>query len=1260
MTQKEKQFSFYDEEGFDESDFEITQSAEAECYKCGLYRKVNSPKMKPTGKGKKKCLIVAEAAGSNEDKKGKQLVGQAGQRKRAELKKYGLDLDRDFWKTNSLACRPFEKTEFGTKNRPPTRQELAYCKPLVDKAIKKYNPEFIWLLGSKAIESFYMKHFKNTLVSLWRGLCIPDRKTGAYILPMHHPSYIIRNEKDANLISVWERDVKNATDSLSLKPFNFPDENKQVTCLYTFDDVRNILDKVIEERPEYLVFDYEGTGLKPYSPGHKISTISLCYNENMAYSFPFDFKDYWSPLMFKQIKKRWCKILSDPEIGKIAQNIKFEDVWTSQLLKTKVKNWTWDTMLAAHILDNRSGYTSLNFQVYSNFGMLPYDTEIKQYLESQTANSFNKIEKAPLDKLLHYGGLDSLFPFKLFNKQTQQFEDDYDHGNTGKKQLIDAYYLLHDGTLALSKVEQNGICTNEAYYHLLSTKEGTGELDKRIVKLEKYLREGKEAQKFKEVTGKTLNKNSGKDLGALLYGILKLPPTLTKKGNYVTDKDALAKLKSPFAEKLLLYRKLEKVRGTYIAQFVRESYNGIMHPIGNLNIPVTYRGSVERPSFQNIPKRDEEAKKYTRSGIIPTKGWKILESDFSGIEVATSTCYNKDKNLIKYVSAAENNMHRDSAADIWKLKQKEVTREIRFYAKNQWVFPEFYGDWYSSCARNLWDTCIKLKLDSGITLGQHLRKNGIPNYNAFVEHCKEVERIFWNERFPHYKKWKKKINQLYRKQGYIETYLGFVFRGHMSQNDCTNYQAQGCLQKDSLVQTKKGWIKIKDLVGKKVEVWTGFSWKRAIGVDRGKAELVNVYLDSGLTIKCDVRHKFKNEKDEWIKFKNLKVEDYVALPKTQKQLNKKEYTIGWSFILGFIVGDGSYQAKKISEKYTRHIMDICGAKTKRKQLKEIFNFLLKEKRKGFCVRWYNRPQKEKNRQTKYIIELEGKIFAEKMKYFGILPNKNHATKRIPEKIWCLSQKEQQDFLWGLWLSDGARHPSSNKCLHMNNLPLLKEIQILAYGIGYDTYWKKTPTAWCLHFMSINRNSRSTRKFPLEVLKRAIGNKAVPYNGTNESTVDRRTCTSEKDTSQVITERAINKVNPSFKIYRYDKVTKIEKLHKLRNTYTMMVDDPLHQFVADGVICKNTAFHILLWTLIELLKEIEKRKLKTRVVGQIHDSIINDLYPPEEEEIIYLINDIGTVRVRKEFDWIIVPLKIDHEITDIDGSWYDKKEIKLAA
>ena len=93
------------------------------CLKCCLYLKCSSPKMKYTGKGEKDVLIIGEYPGAAEDQQGEQLIGDAGQLLHDELDALGLDLDRDFWKTNALSCRP--STPAGT-NRKPTKSEIKY------------------------------------------------------------------------------------------------------------------------------------------------------------------------------------------------------------------------------------------------------------------------------------------------------------------------------------------------------------------------------------------------------------------------------------------------------------------------------------------------------------------------------------------------------------------------------------------------------------------------------------------------------------------------------------------------------------------------------------------------------------------------------------------------------------------------------------------------------------------------------------------------------------------------------------------------------------------------------------------------------------------------------------------------------------------------------------------------------------------------------------------------------------------------------
>ena len=84
----------------------MSKSQDSKCLECGLFKTCKSPKMPVTGEGRKKCLIIAEAPGEEEDFQNTQLVGRAGSLLRGRLEERGLDLDLDFWKTNALACRP--------------------------------------------------------------------------------------------------------------------------------------------------------------------------------------------------------------------------------------------------------------------------------------------------------------------------------------------------------------------------------------------------------------------------------------------------------------------------------------------------------------------------------------------------------------------------------------------------------------------------------------------------------------------------------------------------------------------------------------------------------------------------------------------------------------------------------------------------------------------------------------------------------------------------------------------------------------------------------------------------------------------------------------------------------------------------------------------------------------------------------------------------------------------------------------------------
>lgn len=874
------------------------------CEVCGLYKDCLTPKMDYTGDGRKKILIVAEAPGEKEDHRGIQLIGEAGQLLRTALNEFGLDLDKDFWKTNSCMCRP-------PKNRKPTRKELKCCWNRVEKTIEALQPEFIWLMGGTAVTAFYMDRFSDLSINIWRKRLIPDHRFGCYVIPMFHPSFILRNEWDKGLQSTFLDDIEWAL-SCRVKEFprNYNEElNSKAKFLQTEEEVKRFLRKIILE--EELVFiDYETSSKNPYLDDPKIWTVGI-----NGCSFGLDHpKTKYKP---EKVEKLLKNILTSANVLKVAHNVKFEDAWSRTRFGVTPQKWVHDTMVTQHILEHRPTSKALKFQSFVKWGVEDYESEMKSYLSTDDAET-NTLWKMPIEKLCLYNAKDTILTEKLYHCQQKELSR-YDD-------LKKANDLFHEGTLAFCDVEPNGICVDSEWYQ-----ERTCEITKEIEKIKDKLVNGREGRLFQKRTGRELKLNSNKDLTELFFTILKHKAVkMTAKGSASVDVEALNGLNSLFAKELLRYRKLIKIRDTYLSQFIREDIHGKIHPqfllhsvdsfrsciakgtkvyvvkdfiagpqgfpienvqkgdlvycfndnlkptikkvvwagktgtreviriywdsdrgrtgfldltpehkvrlatgkyrradklknndkvltlYGNHKIvkveytqkivdvydvevesvhnfianEICVHNSCVRPNFQNIPVRDEEAKKETRSGVIPSPGNKLMEIDYSAMEVRICACYTHDPVLIDYVNNPSTDMHRDQAMELFKLPKEEISEPIRFYAKNGFVFPEIYGSYYKNVAANLWEASESLKIVSDIPLRTVMLSSGIGDLEKFTNHVQYVENKFWNK-FALIKEWQERTERNYLKKGYITFLFGHRRSGYLTRNMICNYPIQG-------------------------------------------------------------------------------------------------------------------------------------------------------------------------------------------------------------------------------------------------------------------------------------------------------------------------------------------------------------------------------------------------------------------------------------------------------------------------------------
>lgn len=106
------------------------------------------------------------------------------------------------------------------------------------------------------------------------------------------------------------------------------------------------------------------------------------------------------------------------------------------------------------------------------------------------------------------------------------------------------------------------------------------------------------------------------------------------------------------------------------------------------------------------------------------------------------------------------------------------------------------------------------------------------------------------------------------------------------------------------------------------------------------------------------------------------------------------------------------------------------------------------------------------------------------------------------------------------------------------------------------------------------------------------------------------------------------------------------------------------FRCDGVFKRNDVinypvqgggFHCLLWSIIQIGKWLRKSKLRSRIVNQIHDSIVMCVHRSEIAEVVPVAMRIMTKDLLDHWDWIIVPMEVEPEICEIN--WFEKVKYK---
>lgn len=181
------------------------------------------------------------------------------------------------------------------------------------------------------------------------------------------------------------------------------------------------------------------------------------------------------------------------------------------------------------------------------------------------------------------------------------------------------------------------------------------------------------------------NINSPAQLGVVLFEEMKLP-VMGKTGktkSYSTAADVLEALAvaHPIAAKVLEFRQLSKLKGTYIdaLPLLIRPETGRIHTTFHQTGAATGRLSSSDPNLQNIPIRTEQGRAI-RAAFVPEPGWTLVSADYSQIELRLLAHMSGDKVL---VDAFRNNedIHTRTASEVFNVNPLMVTPEMRRNAK---------------------------------------------------------------------------------------------------------------------------------------------------------------------------------------------------------------------------------------------------------------------------------------------------------------------------------------------------------------------------------------------------------------------------------------------------------------------------------------------------------------------------------------------------------------------------------------------------
>ncbi|MBO6486625.1 MAG: DNA polymerase I, partial [Pelagibacteraceae bacterium] len=410
---------------------------------------------------------------------------------------------------------------------------------------------------------------------------------------------------------------------------------------------------ILQQKPLISV-DTETTSLYPVETD--LVGISFCYAPNDACYIPLKHKKQ-NCLNINLVLKKVKKILEDPSIKKIGQNIKFDYI---VLKKHNIDiQPIEDTMLASYTLD--AGINRHNLDTLSELHLNHKTISFKDLV----GTGKNKITFPDVDlkRATEYAAEDADVTFRLYELLKQRLD----------QEKLNRVYEVFEKPLVkiLSQIEMNGIKVDNEYLKKLSKK-----FDDKIKKIEKEIY---------SIANKEFNIGSPKQLGEIIYNELKIAKLKkTRKGSLATSASVLEDLSfkgHKFPRLVLDWRQLSKLKNTYsdaLQEHINPNTNRV-HTSFLLAATNTGRLASSDPNLQNIPIKTEDGREI-RKAFIAEKNNILIAADYNQIEMRILADLADVKEL-KKAFINKDDIHSLTASQVFNVSLKEVDENLRRKAK---------------------------------------------------------------------------------------------------------------------------------------------------------------------------------------------------------------------------------------------------------------------------------------------------------------------------------------------------------------------------------------------------------------------------------------------------------------------------------------------------------------------------------------------------------------------------------------------------